>query len=110
MAVSTPSRALGGRLTARASQPPLSAPAQRLTVSVEGFMPVTEFDTIAGARLVLWATLRQLPLGYDQATAFHELLVDRRGERLEQLLAHRPGTELTFVLEGQPHRVRIARA
>lgn len=82
------------------------------TVSIEGLVPDAKFTRLEPAMKALWDSMKVLPLGWNQAAAYHEALAAKGAvENLTRLLHWNKGrVELTFSLEGRTHSVIIRSA
>ncbi|MFC8715810.1 hypothetical protein [Kitasatospora sp. NPDC057198] len=76
-----------------------------MTVSIPGVMAERTCPTVEAAGRTLWATLRALPLGWDQAEAYRVLLHDPG--LMEMHLARGP-QRLAFTLDGRTREVHLA--
>ncbi|QKW22059.1 hypothetical protein HUT16_26000 [Kitasatospora sp. NA04385] len=75
--------------------------------AIPGVMAERTYPTVAAAGQALWAVLRTLPLGWDQAEAYRALLHDPG--LLAGHLARGP-QRLAFVMDGRSREVRLAYA
>lgn len=81
-------------------------------VAIEDLVPEATFTRLEDATAALWGSIKMLPLGWNQAASYHDLLV-RPGavENLTRLLRWRGGKlDVTFTLEGRTHVVTIRSA
>ncbi|MFC8717182.1 hypothetical protein [Kitasatospora sp. NPDC057198] len=75
------------------------------TASIPGVMAEHTYPTVTAAGQALWAVLRTLPLGWDQAEAYRVLLHDPG--MLAGHLARGP-QRLAFTMGGRSREVRLA--
>ncbi|GAA2137357.1 hypothetical protein GCM10009760_17760 [Kitasatospora kazusensis] len=80
------------------------------TVTIEGVTEPATFKQLCDALAALWKSIRVLPLGWDQASAYERFLVGADAPanvvRLLEERSPRP-LEVTFTMDGRTHVVRV---
>ncbi|GAA2275209.1 MULTISPECIES: hypothetical protein [Kitasatospora] len=80
----------------------------RIVVEIEDITAPATFSRLSDALAALWASLRELPLGWQQHEAYRYFLGEGAEQRVEDHLA-RGEMVLSFAMAGRSHLVRVRR-